>query len=789
MKSQFLLMLIGNIAWWFVSVVYGSQTGDVRLINGPHNCTGDAQIVYNGMWVYLSLSINTNNYGAYWYLSNNISTGLCSQLGCGNIVSLSYNTISTNVLQAQCTGRESAVTECNLYFQSGSSWYSTLTCSGNVRLVNGSSECGGRVELLYNSQWVSLYDTGWTTQQSNVVCNQLGCGPAVATGSGETPGSALQALCSGAESALQSCSFQSCSSCAANNSRSVTVVCSGGVRLVNGPHNCAGDAQIFYNGMWVYLSLSINTNNYGAYWYLSNSISAGLCNQLGCGNTVSLNYNTTGSTNVLHAQCTGRESAVKECNLYFQSGSSWYSTLTCSGNVRLVNGSSECSGRVELLYSSQWVSLYDTGWTTQQSNVVCSQLGCGQAVATGSGETPGSALQALCSGAESALQSCSFQSCSSCAANKSTSVTVVCSGGVRLVNGPHNCAGDAQIFYNGMWVYLSLSINTNNYGAYWYLSNSISAGLCNQLGCGNTVLLNYNTTGSTNVLQAQCTGRESAVKECNLYFQSGSSWYSTLTCSGNVRLVNGSNECGGRVELLYSSQWVSLYDTGWTTQQSNLVCSQLGCGPAVATGSGETPGSALQALCSGAESALQSCSFQSCSSCAANNSRSVTVVCSGGVRLVNGSHNCTGDVQIFLDGTWMYFYFLISYYKNAPYWYLSNSITAGLCSQLGCGNTVSLSSNTIGSNVRLVNGSNECGGRVELLYSSQWVSLYDTGWTTQQSNVVCSQLGCGQAVATGSGETPGSALQALCSGAESALQSCSFQSCSSCAANKSTSVV
>uniref|UniRef100_A0A8C9W8L0 Uncharacterized protein n=1 Tax=Scleropages formosus TaxID=113540 RepID=A0A8C9W8L0_SCLFO len=484
------------------------------------------------MWVYLSLSINTNNYGAYWYLSNNISTGLCSQLGCGNIVSLSYNTISTNVLQAQCTGRESAVTECNLYFQSGSSWYSTLTCSGNVRLVNGSNECGGRVELLYSSQWVSLYDTGWTTQQSNLVCSQLGCGPAVATGSGETPGSALQALCSGAESALQSCSFQSCSSCAANNSRSVTVVCSGGVRLVNGSHNCTGDVQIFLDGTWMYFYFLISYYKNAPYWYLSNSITAGLCSQLGCGNTVSLSSNTIGSTSVLQARCTGRETAIRECNLYFQSGGTRISTLACSGNVRLVNGSNECGGRVELLYSSQWVSLYDTGWTTQQSNVVCSQLGCGQAVATGSGETPGSALQALCSGAESALQSCSFQSCSSCAANKSTSVTVVCSGGVRLVNGQHNCTGNAQIFLDGTWMYLYLSFSY--YYIYWYSSNSVSARLCSQLGCGNFLSLSYNTIGSTNILEARCTGGESDIRECILYFQRGGTSISTLTCSGST---------------------------------------------------------------------------------------------------------------------------------------------------------------------------------------------------------------------------------------------------------------
>ena len=45
---------------------------------------------------------------------------------------------------------------------------------GDVRLVGGSTEYEGRVEVCINRAWGTICRNGWSTQDSNVVCRQLG---------------------------------------------------------------------------------------------------------------------------------------------------------------------------------------------------------------------------------------------------------------------------------------------------------------------------------------------------------------------------------------------------------------------------------------------------------------------------------------------------------------------------------------------------------------------------------------------------------------------------------------
>ena len=108
-----------------------------------------------------------------------------------------------------------------------------VVAEGSVRLVGGTTDSEGRVEVYHNGAWGTVCDDNWDITDANVVCQQLGYSGATSAlleayfGAGSGPIHYDEVACTGAETHLADCDHNGIGIHNCLHSEDAGVVCSG----------------------------------------------------------------------------------------------------------------------------------------------------------------------------------------------------------------------------------------------------------------------------------------------------------------------------------------------------------------------------------------------------------------------------------------------------------------------------------------------------------------------------------------------------------------------------------
>ncbi|NXW85774.1 C163A protein, partial [Alopecoenas beccarii] len=588
---------------------------ELRLVGGGGRCAGRVEVKHNGEWG--SVCNYDFDWDAHW------ATVVCRQLRCGTVArASSYAPFGqgTGRIWLQpffCRGTEEMLQECPHFgwgqHHCGHERDVGVTCREAVemRLVAGGGPCAGRVEVKLRGHWGSVADDVWDTEDSEVVCQQLGCGSAADSyaaaasfGKGDGPVSLALVNCRGDEATLWDCEIRGWGPYDAIHDFDVAVACQGFARLVGGDTTCAGRLEVRKGQTWASVCED----------HVDIKAAQVVCRELGCGTVLAVRGTGqsgagTGPLWDLRFECSGTETLLSACSRQppHSPGCTGHASIICSPytGFRLA-GDSSCAGQVEVEMRGTWGSLCATGWDLPDAHVLCRHLGCGPAVTVPPGGSFGGGDRPMwhdgfgCDGSEWHPGQCPVAVLGEPPCPPGHTATVNCSGllpgvpapraataarsrvpagsrRVRLAGGPGRCAGRVELYTSGTWAAACQDT--------WDLPDATV--VCRQLGCGAALAApgadRFGAGVGTPWPDAGgCTGTEASLWDCPASARRGCrrGGGAGAICSDqlSLRLAGGSGRCAGRLEVLHNGTWGRVCANGTSPATAITACRQLGCG-------------------------------------------------------------------------------------------------------------------------------------------------------------------------------------------------------------------
>ncbi|XP_033625847.1 scavenger receptor cysteine-rich domain superfamily protein-like isoform X2 [Asterias rubens] len=504
----------------------------------------------------------------------------------------------------------------------------------DLRLVDGSTNDEGRIEIFYQGSWGTICKTRFKIEEGQVACRQLGYLNAEKLenfrgGSGQIVMKNVN--CNGNENKLFDC-YRELTGRYCDHDDDVGVVCSnvqtteapisidpdflyvldvGKLRLVGGPNPYEGRVEVNLLDIKGWATIC------SEFWDFNKAELA--CKHLGYRPATSTGISRYGAGTGPMAKCPVSRSKLQTFSCEIINATDPSSTCThntdvdivCSGTeegeqnaVRLVMGSVETEGRVEYYDQNAWKGLCSDDWGIEEAQATCRQLGLPE---PSSNTVPLGGIYGgnevilqnsyTCTGQERTLMNCTW-----------TSRLTVCTMGdasvqcgtrppaqefdLRLVDGNTLTDGRVQILYQGEWGTICSML--------FYIGEATA--VCNMLGFQfASSSRSYRRGNGTVVVEyLNCNGNEESMLDC--YHVVGTGKCSSeddagVVCSNlpqvnirssygpfadDLRLVGGPNPYEGRVEIYKSDVigWASICEENWDFQEAEVVCQTLDYRPA-----------------------------------------------------------------------------------------------------------------------------------------------------------------------------------------------------------------